>query len=45
VSAQIPALSLGITNTSAGAWRSRTLAVMLMLVIGMVFWVDSRYPA
>ena len=45
MSAQIPALRLGITNTSAGAWRSRTLAVMLMLVIGTVFWVDSRYPA
>ena len=45
MSAQIPALSLGITNTSAGAWRSGTLAVMLMLVIGTVFWVDSRYPA
>src|SRR5713226_1578064 len=45
VSAQNPALSLEIANLRVGAWRSRTLAVLLMAVIGTVFWVDSRYPA
>src|SRR5258708_23415775 len=32
-------------NKSVGAWRSRTLAILLMAVIGTIFWVDSRYPA
>src|SRR6201993_6427 len=45
MSAQNPALSLGITSASAGAWRSRTLAILLMAVIATIFWVDSRYPA
>src|SRR5258708_15362661 len=45
VSAQKPAMSLGIANLRVGAWRSRTVAVLLMVVIGLVFWVDSRYPA
>jgi len=45
VSAQNPALNLEFSNTRVGAWRSRTLAVLLMVVIGTVFWVDSRYPA
>ena len=27
------------------AWRSRTLAIILMVAIAGVFWVDSRYPA
>lgn len=26
-------------------WRSRALALLLMVVIAGVFWVDSRYPA
>jgi uncharacterized membrane protein YraQ (UPF0718 family) len=33
--------SLVTTN----AWRSRTLAVILMIAIAGIFWVDSRYPA
>ena len=45
VSAQNPAMSLEMANVPVGAWRSRTLAVLLMVVIGLVFWVDSRYPA
>src|SRR5271154_3118342 len=32
---------LAATNT----WRSRTLAVILMIAIAGIFWVDSRYPA
>jgi hypothetical protein len=45
VSAQNPALNLEFSGASVGAWPSRTLAVLLTLVIGTVFWVDSRYPA
>ena len=45
MSAQNPAMSLEMANARVGAWRSRTLAVLLMVVIGLVFWVDSRYPA
>jgi hypothetical protein len=45
VSAQNPAMSLEMANVRVGAWRSRTLAVLLMMVIGTVFWVGSRYPA
>src|SRR6266446_1444302 len=45
VSTQNPALSLESTSARAGTWRSRTLAVLLMALIGTVFWVDSRYPA
>jgi hypothetical protein len=33
--------SLVTTN----AWRSRTLAAILMIVIAGIFWADSRYPA
>jgi len=33
--------SFAATNT----WRSRTLAVILMIAIAGIFWVDSRYPA
>jgi uncharacterized membrane protein YraQ (UPF0718 family) len=33
--------SFAATNT----WRSRTLAVILMIAIAAIFWVDSRYPA
>jgi uncharacterized membrane protein YraQ (UPF0718 family) len=33
--------SLSVTST----WRSRSLAILLMAVIGTIFWVDSRYPA
>src|SRR5882757_1205020 len=45
VSAQNPAMSLEMANVRVGAWRSRTIAVLLMVLIGLVFWVDSRYPA
>src|SRR5258707_9273304 len=45
VSAQNPAMGLEVANVRLGAWRSRTLAVLLMVVIGTIFWVDSRYPA
>jgi len=34
-------LGIGGTNTR----RSRVLAIILMIAIASVFWVDSRYPA
>jgi hypothetical protein len=34
-----------LASSSTDTWRSRTLAVLLMLVIASIFWVDSRYPA
>src|ERR1700747_1405750 len=37
VSLQNPAMSLEFANARVGAWRSRTLAVVLMVIIGSVF--------
>jgi uncharacterized membrane protein YraQ (UPF0718 family) len=31
--------------TSAAGWRTRTLAILLLVVIAGIFWGDSRYPA
>jgi uncharacterized membrane protein YraQ (UPF0718 family) len=45
MSVQSPAFELQPSAVSANAWRSRTLAVILMIVIASIFWVDSRYPA
>src|SRR5438552_11294341 len=36
-------LDLGIAGTNTR--RSRVLAIILMIAIASVFWVDSRYPA
>ena len=36
-------ISLGIGSTTAT--RRRTLAILLMVLIVTIFWVDSRYPA
>jgi uncharacterized membrane protein YraQ (UPF0718 family) len=36
-------LDLGVAGTNAR--RSRILAVILMIAIASVFWLDSRYPA
>ena len=36
-------ISLGIGSTTAT--RRRTLAILLMVLIATIFWVDSRYPA
>jgi uncharacterized membrane protein YraQ (UPF0718 family) len=30
---------------SSATWRSRTIAIVLMILIAGVFWIDSRYPA
>jgi uncharacterized membrane protein YraQ (UPF0718 family) len=45
MSVQAPALNLNPALASTGAWRSRLLAIVLMVVIAGIFWVDSRYPA
>ena len=45
MSAQASALNLGPSIVSSNTWRSRTLAIVLMVVIAGVFWLDSRYPA
>src|SRR5579863_774615 len=45
MSAQTPALNLPFSVYSPATWRSRALAILLMAVIGSIFWVDSRYPA
>ena len=39
------ALNFDPSLAATDKWRSRVLAIVLMLVIASVFWVDSRYPA
>ena len=45
MSVQASALDLQPSLVTTSAWRSRTLAVILMVAIAGIFWVDSRYPA
>ena len=45
MSAQVSALNLSSSVSSTATWRSRTLAIALMVLIAGIFWVDSRYPA
>src|SRR5271154_2715839 len=45
MSAQASALNQPSSVASTSAWRSRTVAIILMVVIAGIFWVDSRYPA
>jgi uncharacterized membrane protein YraQ (UPF0718 family) len=45
VSTQASTMNIGLAAANAGTWRSKTLAIFLMMVIGGIFWVDSRYPA
>ena len=45
MSVQASALNLQSSVGTTNAWRSRTLAVTLMVAIAGIFWVDSRYPA
>jgi uncharacterized membrane protein YraQ (UPF0718 family) len=44
VSVQTASLDLQPSIAVSHAWRSRTLAIILMVAIAGVFWVDSRYP-
>ena len=45
MSAQVSALNPSSSVSSTATWRSRTLAIALMVLIAGIFWVDSRYPA
>jgi uncharacterized membrane protein YraQ (UPF0718 family) len=45
VSTQASTMNIGTTAAKSGSWRSKALAILLMAVIGGVFWLDSRYPA
>jgi cytochrome c biogenesis protein CcdA len=45
VSIQAASLNQQPSGVTTNAWRSQTLAVILMVAIAGVFWVDSRYPA
>ena len=45
MSAQISALNLNPAVSTAVTWRRRSLAIVLMVVIAGIFWIDSRYPA
>jgi uncharacterized membrane protein YraQ (UPF0718 family) len=43
----VQSLPLGLEPSvaSSATWRSRTIAILLMVVIAGIFWIDSRYPA
>ena len=45
MSAQTTALNFNASAATVGDWRSRALAIVLMVAISGIFWVDSRYPA
>jgi uncharacterized membrane protein YraQ (UPF0718 family) len=45
MSVQASTLELQPSFAATNTWRSRTLALLLMISIAGIFWVDSRYPA
>jgi uncharacterized membrane protein YraQ (UPF0718 family) len=45
MSVQASTLDLAPAMVSTNAWRSRTLAIILMFTVAGIFWIDSRYPA
>jgi uncharacterized membrane protein YraQ (UPF0718 family) len=45
MSVQTSALNLNPALATTANWRSRILAILLMVAIAGFFWVDSRYPA
>jgi uncharacterized membrane protein YraQ (UPF0718 family) len=45
MSAQSSAMNMNPVMVTTNSWRSRALAIVLMVVIAGIFWVDSRYPA
>jgi len=45
MSAQTSVLNLNPSLSAAGLWRSRALALLLLVAIAGIFWIDSRYPA
>jgi hypothetical protein len=45
MSAKTSILNLNADAAAATSRRSRILAIILMIAIAGIFWVDSRYPA
>jgi uncharacterized membrane protein YraQ (UPF0718 family) len=45
MSVQSSTLELQPSFAATNMWRSRTFALLLMISIAGIFWVDSRYPA
>ena len=45
VATQTAAFAPAIPFASTSSWKSRPLAVVLLLSIGVYFWAGSRYPA
>jgi uncharacterized membrane protein YraQ (UPF0718 family) len=45
MSAQVSAWNLNPEASNSATWRSRALAILLMVAIAGIFWIDSRYPA
>jgi len=45
MSAQSSVLNPNPSLPVSGLWRSRTLAIVLLVAIAGIFWIDSRYPA
>ena len=45
MSVQASALNLTPSLASSSSWQSRGLAILLIVAIGGIFWIDSRYPA
>jgi hypothetical protein len=45
VATQTATLESGILFASTSSWKSRILAVVLLLGIAGYFWAGSRYPA
>lgn len=45
MSAQVSALNLNPAAVTTATWRSRAIAILLMVTIAGIFWIDSRYPA
>jgi uncharacterized membrane protein YraQ (UPF0718 family) len=43
----VQSLPVGLqpSMASSATWRSRSIAIFLMVLIAGIFWVDSRYPA
>jgi uncharacterized membrane protein YraQ (UPF0718 family) len=45
MSVQVSALNLAPAASTTATWRSRTIAIALMVLVSGIFWIDSRYPA
>src|ERR1700730_6968214 len=43
--ASTAAVSMPMTGVNTGTWRNRVIAIVLLVTIGGIFWIDSRYPS